>query len=343
MTAHESTPLTTPSLAGDPSARTGVLLANVGTPRSPAVADVRAYLREFLSDPRVVRAPRAIWLPILYGVILPFRAPRSAELYAKVWGPRGSPLLANSLAQKERLQERLGPAFQVELGMRYGEPSLRAALEALHRTGCTRIVVFPLFPQYSHTTTGTIEEAVREFTSRLPLADRIVSVSPYFAERSYVRAVAQLVRGHLETAAVSHTVFSFHGIPQSYVRAGDPYRDHCEATAQAIAGELELARGNWSLVYQSRFGPQPWLEPLAESFVPALARAHPCVAVVLPGFAADCLETIEEIGIRLRERFIAAGGRELVVVPALNDSPAWIETMAELALRAAGSVTKTSR
>lgn len=314
-----------------------MVLANLGTPRSPAVADVRAYLREFLSDPRVVRAPRAVWLPLLHGIVLPFRAPRSAELYAKVWGPRGSPLLANSLAQKEALQARLGPSFQVELGMRYGEPTLRSAIEALRRANCMRAVVVPMFPQYSHTTTGSVEDALRRIASSSANALRTTVVPPYFVEHAYVRAVAELVRTHLAGRAVGHTVFSFHGIPKSYVRAGDPYRDHCEATVRAVVAELGLAREDWSLVYQSRFGPQRWLEPLAEVRVPELAGRHPRVAVVLPGFTADCLETIEEIGIRLRDRFTAAGGEQLVVVPALNDSPAWIDALAELAVRAASN------
>ncbi|MFN0242663.1 MAG: ferrochelatase [Planctomycetota bacterium] len=332
-----------PDSIAAPTRRTGVLLANLGTPRSPSVADVRAYLREFLSDPRVVRAPRAVWLPLLYGIILPFRAPRSAELYAKVWGPRGSPLLANSLAQKERLQARLGASFQVELCMRYGEPTLRSAVEELRRSGCERAILVPMFPQYSHTTTGSLEEALRRITSSPTSALQTTVVPPYFVERAYIRSVAERVRTHLAERDVGHTVFSFHGIPLSYVRAGDPYRDQCEATVQALVAELGLAEDDWSLVYQSRFGPQAWLEPLAEARVPELASRHARVAVVLPGFTADCLETIEEIGIRLRERFLAAGGEELVVVPALNDSPAWIDALAELTQRAASGTVSSAR
>lgn len=316
--------------SADAQKRLGVLLSNLGTPASASVGDVRAFLDEFLSDPRVVHAPRWLWLPLLRKVILPRRAPRSAGLYAKVWSDAGSPLLAWSIAQRDALARELGDAFRVELGMRYGEPSLERGMALLSEQGCERALLLPLYPQYSDTTTGTTVERVRELEreGRVRLAWR--SVASFHADAGYLAALAERARETLADNPVAHHVFSFHGLPESYVRRGDPYARECEATAHALARLLALDRGAWTLAYQSRFGPGRWLGPATKDVLAERAPRGERVAVVLPGFAADCLETLEEIGIGLAREFTARGGRELVVVPALNDHPRWIRALGEL-------------
>jgi ferrochelatase len=304
-------------------ARTGVLLANLGTPASPSVADVRAYLREFLSDPLVVRAPRWIWWPVLRGIILPFRAPRSAQLYRSIWTGAGSPLLVHSRAQARALAERLGPATPLALGMRYGEPDLRGALAELAGRGCARVLLVPLFPQESSTTTGTLVERARVLARELGL--ELDTLPAFHSHPAYVRALARSVRDAVPEGPALHHVFSFHGLPAAYVAAGDPYLGHCRATAERLAAELGLAAEGWSLAFQSRFGPQRWLEPYLEPHLAGLAARHRRVVLATPGFLADCLETLEELGVRARECFRAAGGDELRLVPCLNARPDFIE------------------
>ena len=305
--------------------RTGILLANLGTPRSPEVADVREYLREFLGDPKVVQAPRLVWLPVLYGIILPFRAPKSAELYRRVWQAEGSPLLVHSRAQALGLAQRLGPELPLSLGMRYGEPGLTAAVEDLERRGCRRIVLLPMFPQWSVTTTGTLEEAAARECSRRKL--ELSVIAPFHSHPAYVAALAEAVRSARGADATARHVFSFHGLPEAYVRRGDPYREHCQRTAELLARALGLEADAWSLAFQSRFGPQPWLQPYLEEHLVELAPRHPRVVLATPGFLADCLETLEELGIRAQERFHAAGGRELALVPCLNERPDFLDAL----------------
>ena len=319
---------TSTSASSEPAPATGVLLANLGTPRSPAVEDVRAYLREFLSDPMVVRAPRLVWWLVLRGIILPFRAPRSAELYHNIWTAEGSPLLVYSRAQAQALAARLGPALPVALGMRYGEPGLREALAELAGRGCRRVLLVPLFPQESSTTTGTLVLRARELASELGLALDVLP--PFHSDPAYVRALANSVREAAADAAGDPHVFSFHGLPASYVASGDPYLEHCRATSERLAAELGLEPGRWSLAFQSRFGPQRWLEPYLEPHLAELAARHKRVVLVTPGFPADCLETLEELGIRARASFRAAGGEELRIVPCLNARADFISALAEL-------------
>jgi len=314
--------------------RTGVLLANLGTPRSPSTGDVRRFLREFLSDRKVVELSPWLWRPLLEGVILPFRARKSAELYRRVWTGAEAPLLAHSRRQRELLAERLGARFVVRLGMRYGAPSIAQAVGELCDEGCQRIVLFPLFPQYSSTTTGTAcAEAYRRVAERRA-QPAIATVAPFPTDEGYIDALATRVgeaRGRID-----HHVASFHGLPRAYVERGDPYLAQCAATSEALRRRLGVEPDRWTMVFQSRFGRQPWLAPYADEAVPALARRSPRVLVVMPGFVADCLETLEEIGLRLAAAFRAAGGEELLVVPALNDHPRWIEAMGALVLRTCG-------
>jgi ferrochelatase len=293
------------------------------------VSDVREYLREFLADPDVVQVPRIVWWPLLHGIILPFRAPRSARLYERIWTAEGSPLLVHSRKQRDALAHALGEQFQVALGMRYGAPSIRSAIDELEQLDCDPVIAAPLFPQYSTTTTGSVLRAVRGELARRDRAVRLLEMAPWHASRGYIDALAELVRGAAGGQRIDHYVISFHGIPESYAARGDPYGERCRETATALARQLGLDEAQWSLVFQSRFGPQAWLRPYADDLVPSLARTCRRVLVTMPGFVADCLETLEEIGLRLRDRFREAGGEELVVVPALNEDPRWIASLAE--------------
>jgi ferrochelatase len=284
----------------------------------------------------VVELPRWLWLPLLNLVILPLRAPRSAHAYSTVWTPQGSPLLAHTLAQARGLEGALGADTAVVAAMRYGEPSIERGLSALCERGCERVVVVPAFPQYSSATTGSVLEECFRVLSARRVVPSLAVVPPYPDDPGYVAALAAVARAATAGAPVDHWVLSFHGIPVRYARAGDPYPQHCERTARALAQALGLPAGSWSLAYQSRFGREPWLEPATDRLVVDLAGRAKRVAVVVPGFVADCLETLEEIGVRLREDFVRAGGSELVLVPALNADPAWIAAMAGLVRGSAG-------
>jgi len=322
--------------SAEPPRRTGVLLANLGTPASPSVADVRAYLREFLADPAVVRAPRWIWWFVLHGIILPFRAPRSAALYRRIWSAAGSPLLVHGRAQARALAERLGPGTPLALGMRYGEPALESALRELASAGCARVLLVPLFPQASSSTSGSLAARAAELAGAQGL--ELTTLPPYHSHPAYIGALARCVRESQPGGSALPHVFSFHGLPEAYVAAGDPYLEHCRATSRLLAAELGLAEGRWRLAFQSRFGPQRWLQPYLEPFLTGLAAEAPRVVLVTPGFLADCLETLEELGLRARERFRAAGGRELILVPCLNARPDFIEALERIVREHLGSL-----
>lgn len=309
----------------DSQAPTGVLLVNVGSPDAPTPRAVRRYLNEFLGDPKVVDMNPVLWWLIRTFIVLPRRGRTSAALYRTVWTPEGSPLVAETRTQVRLLAARLGEDFRVTLAMRHGSPSLDTGLAELVEAGCRRIVVFPMFPQYSKTTTGSVEGEVALRIAQLDADLELSVIAPYYEDPGYVIALATTVREH--SAGVDHYVFSFHGLPLRYIEAGDPYRDHCEATAAALAQELGLASADWDLTYQSRFGREPWLLPDTAVEVPRLARPGRRVLVISPGFPADCLETLEELGQRLPRAFEEAGGAGLAVAPCLNDHPEWIAAM----------------
>jgi ferrochelatase len=312
----------------DRTAPTGVLYVNLGSPAAPTPAAVRAFLDEFLGDPLVVDLNPLLWLLVRKWIILPRRAPRSAELYQRVWTPEGAPLAVQSRRFANALARELGTEFRVELAMRYGQPSIAAGLEALDRAGCARVILLTAFPQASQTTTGTVEAEARRVLSTTESVLELDLVPPYFAAPGYIAALAERVRA-AGFADGAHVVFSFHGLPVRYVEGGDPYREHCEATAFALAHALDLTPTSWTLAYQSRFGREPWLEPDVALLAPELAAAKKRVFVTAPSFTADCLETLEELGLRLREECKKRGG-ELVLVPSLNDSPSWVRAAAEL-------------
>ncbi len=298
----------------------GVLLVNLGTPSAPTARAVRAYLAEFLADPRVVELPRLLWLPILHGIVLRTRPARSAHKYAAIWTVEGSPLAVHTARQAELLRAAM-PGVQVEYAMRYGEPGIPAALARFRQA--RDVVVLPLYPQYSRSTT----ESVRD---RLPPGTRMVES---FADHpAYIAALAAGVRRHWQRHGRSAMlVMSFHGLPERAVKRGDPYAGECHATARALAIALGLAPNEWQVTFQSRFGAARWLQPYTQPTLEALARnGTASVDVVCPGFVADCLETLEEIGIVAREAFLAAGGKEFRLIPCLNESAEWIEALAAI-------------
>jgi ferrochelatase len=319
-----------------PAARCGVLLVNLGTPAAPRYGAIRRYLAAFLGDRRVVEACPAYWYPLLYGPILTFRPLRTAKLYRSIWMPEGSPLLVHSRRLAAALQAALGDAAatRVELAMNYGEPSIAGAVERLQAAGVRRLVVLPLYPQYSGSTTGAVFDAlVRELACwrRVP---ELRFIADYHDDPGYIAALAASVRATWAAHGRSHLLLSNHGIPVKYVAHGDPYRAQVEATTQRVVAALGLAAGEYTQTFQSRFGPAAWLEPYTDDRLVALARAGTrTVTVVTPSFAVDCLETLEEIGVESRARFLAAGGTSFQLVPALNDSAGHVAALAALLAR----------
>lgn len=305
-----------------------MLLVNLGTPSAPNAQALRRYLAEFLSDPRVVEIPRLLWLPLLYCVILPLRVPRVAKLYQRIWMEGGSPLRVYSEHLAQALTAKLETSA-VRLAMRYGEPSIPAVLRELRESGLRKLTVLPLYPQYSATTTASVFDAIARELAGWRQVPELRFISDYFAEPAWISAVTASIRAYREKhGSASHLLFSFHGLPQRYVAAGDPYADQCQASAQAIALALGLGESEWSLSYQSRVGREPWLQPYTSETVCDLARRGiTTLDVVCPGFAVDCLETLEEIAIQNAEFFTHAGGRELRYIPALNDAPAHVEAL----------------
>lgn len=305
---------------------TALVLVNLGTPAAPTASAVRRYLREFLSDTRVVDLPRWLWRPLLNLVILPLRSARVARKYASIWLPGGSPLAVYTHRLAEAVQAQL-PETRVAAAMRYGEPSLPETLRRLQGDGATRTLVLPLYPQYSTTTTASVADALErspDVTARM--------VDDYHLDPGWVAAVADSIREHrAQHGNAAHLLFSFHGLPQRVADRGDPYPRQCEASARAIAAALGLREEQWTLSYQSRFGREKWLEPATDATLEALAaRGVRSVDVVAPGFAVDCLETLEEVAQMLRESFAERGG-QLRYIPCLNDSEAHARVIAAIA------------
>jgi len=305
----------------------GVLLVNVGTPDEPTPSAVRRFLREFLSDRRVVDMRRILWWPILHLLILPLRPRIVARAYAHIWTPEGSPLLATSLRQVAALQKQLaqtlGAEIPVRIGMGYGNPSLLSALGELRDAGCTRVIMLPLYPQYSSPTVGSAGDALANALASDANLPTTRLAGPYHDAPLYIAALAAQVQRFWETNARSqHLMMSFHGLPQRYVDNGDPYQSHCQETADLLAAALKLAPEDWTITYQSRFGREKWLTPYTDATLRQWGRQGlASVDVVCPAFATDCLETLEEIAMQNRGFFQAAGGGEFHYIPALNDSP----------------------
>ncbi len=330
----------------------GLLLSNLGSPEAPTAAAVRPYLRQFLTDRRVVDIPW-LWRQLLVrGIIAPFRAPRSAKAYAKVWTPEGSPLLVHSRNLSEGVSRRLGAGWKVALGMRYGNPSLGSALSDLVGAGCSTILVLPLYPQYASATTGSTVEELWRLAGRLENVPDLRVLPPFPEHPGFVRVQAQRIVPLLEGRADEHVLFSFHGLPERQVRRADGsgrclsggccdrlgesnrlcYKAQCHATARALAAKLGLREGAWTVSFQSRLGRIPWIGPATEETARNLAsRGCRNLVVATPAFVADCLETLEEVGMGVRDAFLGAGGERFALAPCLDTDPDWIDVVSEMA------------
>ena len=314
----------------------GVLMVNLGTPDAPDRASVRRYLKEFLWDARVVEMARPIWWFALNGIILNTRPGRSAAAYQKIWTDQGSPLLVISKKQRaalsEMLERRFGSEVPVALGMRYGNPSIRSALEQLRDTGVRRILVLPMYPQYSATTTASIFDALTTELRTWRWLPELRFINNFHDVPAYIDALAESVRRHrAEFGDAERLLMSFHGIPEEYFHKGDPYHCECQKTGRLLAENLGLDAGQWQLSFQSRLGPKQWLQPYTDHTLEQLAAdGVKSVQVMCPGFSADCLETLEEIAMENREVFLNAGGERYEYIPCLNDETGHIAMLAGL-------------
>jgi ferrochelatase len=334
--------------------RTGLLLVNLGTPASPGTSDVRAYLREFLSDPRVIDIhPLTRWL-LLNLYILRVRPRQSAEAYAKIWTDRGSPLLYHARDLVDKVHQRLGPGVPVGLGMRYGRPSIAAALQELQGNGVQRVVVFPMYPQFSSAATGSSIEKVLDCASALWNVPSLHVVPPFYDHPAFIEACAAIARPHVARPDVEKVFFSFHGLPERHLHKGDPtggyclsradccdrmveanrdcYRAQCFATARLLADRLAVPEEKTIVCFQSRLGREPWIRPYTDELIEAEARGGTKRAVILsPAFVTDCLETLEELGMRAADAWRAAGGESMELVPSLNARDEWADAVVAIA------------
>ncbi|CAN5760339.1 ferrochelatase [soil metagenome] len=335
------------------SAPIGVLLIQLGTPKSPSVSDVRTYLREFLGDPRVIDLPAPARALLLNAVILPFRPRRSAHAYGQIWTEAGSPLTIHTQDLAEGVRRRLGDGFRVTVGMRYQEPSLGSAIQQLLTAGCDRLVVLPLFPQYASASTGSaVEAALEEIVKQWNVPD-VATVGAFYDDEGFTRAVADVSRLHLDAFSPDHVLFSYHGLPEKQIHKSDPtgrwclasssccesiidanrfcYRAQAFATTRSVAAHLGLGEGMCTTTFQSRLAGQKWIEPYTDKELPRLYDAGlRRLAVLTPSFTADCLETLEEIGIRGRAQWRDLGGEAFLLVPCLNSEPEWADAVTGL-------------
>lgn len=316
----------------------GVLLCNLGTPDAPTAKALKNYLAEFLWDPRVVEMPRWKWWLILHGIILQTRPKKSAEAYRRVWSEAGSPLLKISQSQRTLMEKKLADHHDVHqvvhvvLGMRYGNPSMKDALQQLKSLGCTRIVVLPLYPQYSASTTASSFDSIAKELVSWRFIPELYFINGYHHHPNYIAALASSVRRHWKKfGRADQLLISFHGVPQRYIDAGDPYFDQCHHTSQLLRESLQLKTSEAVICFQSRFGSEPWVKPYIDDILKQQARSGIKVLdVICPGFSADCLETLDEIAVESQETFISAGGHTLRYIPALNDDSMHIDALYQL-------------
>ncbi len=336
--------LAEPRWKHDQPRRVGVMLLNLGTPDAPTTRAVRRYLAEFLSDRRVVEIPGFLWKPLLHLVILRTRPARSARKYAMIWGSEGSPLLAHSLKQKTLLMGYLGQRLKdlglpsdvapVEVAMRYGNPGIADAFERLRAAGCDRILAVPLFPQYSSSATAAALDPIFARAQRMRRVPALRTVDAFHDDPGYIKALARNVNEYwMRNGRPDMLVMSFHGLPRRSLDLGDPYHCQCLKTARLLATELGLETTQFVVTFQSRFGRAEWLKPYTQDTLVQLAKDGVGRAdVVCPGFVSDCLETLEEIGVEVKQAFLGAGGREFHAIPCLNEHPQWIAALVDLVL-----------
>ncbi len=334
--------LNTPDYSHAAPRKTAVVLVNLGTPQAPTAKAVRTYLAEFLGDPRVVEIPRLLWLIILHGIILRVRPAKSAKKYASVWTAAGSPLAVHTAAQTDILAGRMkqiAPDLIVTHAMNYGQPSLKAAIDDLVRTqGVDKLLVVPLFPQYSATTTGSIFDVVGNAMKQLRNPPELRMVKHYHDDPAYIAALAANVRAHWAAhpwpeGSKKMLVMTFHGLPQRNLILGDPYHCECHKTARLLREALGLGVDEVKVTFQSRFGKAKWLQPYTEPTLIEMAKTHERVDIICPGFTGDCLETLEEIAMEAREAYLHAGGKVYHYIPALNESTLWMDALQALVQR----------
>lgn len=325
----------------------GVILAQIGTPEAPSPRAVRPYLQRFLSDRRIIDYHPLLWQPLLRGIILRVRPGRSAKLYREIWLDEGSPLLVHSLAQCNGLQQLLGSSYQVELGLAYSEPSMEQAMARLESSGAGRIIILPLFPQYSSTTTASVYDAASfaalgRRSASGPVSKRFVPalrfIEAYYNEPGYIAAMKQHLQHQLELAGASpdYAVLTFHGIPSRYAATGDPYPEQCKETARLLAEAMGWETGRWQISFQSRFGREEWVGPSTAQVLQELSgRGIRRPMIFSPGLVTDCLETLHELAVEGREQFAAGGGQpeDFIFLPCLNDNEVWLEFLAQTVSR----------
>lgn len=314
------------------NSKIGVLLINLGTPDRPVCPSLRKYLGEFLMDPRVIELPKLLRLILVKGLIVNFRSHKSAATYREIWTEDGSPLMTNSLSLGDKTAEILGDDFEVEVAMRYGHPSVEDKIQALHKTGVRKIIVVPLYPQYSGATNGSTFDAIGNALSKQRWVPSLNFVSDYYCYNNYIKAIGDSILHHWKTNGRNQKLLmSFHGVPQKYITRGDPYQSQCANSAQRIADYLKLKDSEWQLVFQSRFGAEEWLQPYCSETLKAYPQQGiKSVDVVCPGFSADCLETLEEIEGENKQYFIEAGGEHYSYIPCLNDTDSHAQLMSEI-------------
>ncbi|HZV61763.1 MAG TPA: ferrochelatase [Methylophilaceae bacterium] len=318
--------------------RTGILLVNLGTPDAPTPSALRRYLKQFLSDPRVIEIPSLVWWPILHGIILTLRPRKSAEKYAQIWTQDGSPLLVHTRRQATLFQGFLGTRvkspFAVEFGMRYGNPSIASAIAKLKAKHCNRILVFPLYPQYAASSTASALDAISQTLNRVRNVPALRFIRNYHDHPAYISALAESVRDYWSINGRSaKLIMSFHGVPRRTLDLGDPYHCECHKTARLLAEALGLKQDQYMVCFQSRFGKAEWLKPYLAPTLEALGKQQlQRVDVICPGFSSDCLETLEEIAMEGKAIFTKNGGGEFHYIPALNEQESWINAMCDIAL-----------
>ena len=323
--------------------RVGVLVAQLGTPDAPTPTKLRTYLRQFLADPRVIEVNRILWWVLLNCIILVTRPRRSARLYKRIWSTEGSPLLVITKKQAEGVRQRLQRSFanvEVEFGMRYGKPSLESALDRLIEKGCSKILLFPMYPQYAAATTASTYDAVFFHLLKRRWVPTLRVAEPYFAHPAYIDSMAAIINEHVAKMEwkPEKLVLSYHGIPEKYVTKGDPYCCQCVETTQALLPKLKMSRESVIHTFQSRFGRDPWLSPYTDEMFEELGNSGvKGIAVVAPGFTADCLETLDELGNEGEEQFHEAGGEKYSLIPCLNDHPVWLDAMTAIIREELGS------
>lgn len=314
----------------------GILLVNLGSPDAPTSSAVRKYLAQFLADPRVVESNRLLWWFALHGVILRIRPPRAAKSYKKIWTDNGSPLVHITRLQTQAIQKKLAERFRgtviVDMAMTYGKPSIKNALQALRKAGARRLLILPLYPQYSATTTAAVFDQVTDVLKGWRWLPDLRMINQYHDHTKYIAALASSIKKHWRNNKRGDLLlFSFHGIPQRYINHGDPYYCHCLKTARLVAENLQLKAEQWKIVFQSRFGREPWLEPYCSVTLQQLpATGVKNVDIICPGFSADCLETLEEIQMENKELFINAGGEQFNYIACLNDNEEHIDALCDV-------------